>query len=98
MPKVLLKLPHHTSKLSPIDQLQWFALRESQGFICVNSASDEDGMIGSLGGHDPEQFANRLDAHSVRTPALALDDRFLAISMKYEIDAAIASTSADFLD
>ena len=48
--------------------------------------------------HRPEQLANDTDADLFRTPMLALDKRCLAASASDEINAAVGTTSATFLD
>ena|ERR1019366_1318423 len=96
MAEVLLELSHHDGELSAIDQLQRLPFGELQRFVGVDTAGDEDGAVGPLGGHDAEQFTNRLDADLVGLPAFALDDGFLAVPMQDQVDAAIASASTGF--
>ncbi len=98
MGEIPLEVPHHGCELGSIDQFQWFPFGKCQRLIGVDPAGDENGAVGSLRCHHPIKLADRFDPNLIRPPAFALDNRFLTIPMQQEVDPAISSAPANFID
>jgi hypothetical protein len=92
-----LKLAQHLSKLCAVYKFERFALSESQGFIGVNAAGDEYCPVSFFRRHDAEKLPDRLNAHLVGLPPLALDDGSRAVAPEPEVNAPVCTTAADFI-
>ena len=81
-----------------VHKLDGLSHGKTQCLVRVYATGDEDGPVCLLRCHHAEKLPDRLDADLVGLPPFAVDDGGRAVAMEREVNAAVRTAAADFLD
>nr|WP_243642407.1 hypothetical protein [Marinobacterium mangrovicola] len=87
----MLGLAQHLVEFGPVDQANGLTVGKLIRFFGEVAGGDDEGALGSLVDHDPEELSDHRNTNPLRLPVLALDQITLPVLAKVHIDTTVWS-------